>query len=138
MAEQAGSQARGRRLAGELPPVPEPATLSESARRAQNALLVMVGEAGGRFSWGGSQIPVAEVPTLADRCEEWGRSQARRDRDGLLFFSGRPGLWHALDELVPLQDPNRWDQLRAAVIEELQTRGWTRSIEHGSSFTLPG
>lgn len=138
MSNDAGSQDRGKRLAGELPPVPDAAALSDSARRAQAVLLVMVGEAGGRYNWGGTQIPVAEVSTLADMCEEWGRSQARRDRDGRLFFSGRPGLWHALDELVPLQDPNRWDQLRAAVIEELQTRGWTRSTEHGSSFTIPG
>ena len=43
-----------------------------------------------------------------------------------LYFDGRPGLWHALDDLYPLQDPNRWDPLRQAVIGELETRGWRR------------
>ena len=60
-------------------------------------------------------------------------------RDGHRFFAGRPGLWTALDELHPLQDPNRLDRLRAAVIAELTTRGWRRVSEpRGSAFILPG
>ncbi|HEX3866861.1 MAG TPA: hypothetical protein VHV78_08920, partial [Gemmatimonadaceae bacterium] len=54
-----------------------------------------------------------------------------------LYFSGRPGLWHALDELYPLQDPNRWDRLREAVIAELEQRNWVRrSPPRGAAFDI--
>ena len=98
----------------------------------------MVKQAGGRFGLKGQQVAVEELALLTELLERWGRCHAIRESDGQLRFAGRPGLWHALDELVPLQDPNRWDKLRKALVAELLDRGWTRSGPRVSAFTLPG
>src|SRR5512144_1973831 len=118
MTKQAGSLTRGQRPRDEVPEVPVESALSSRGRAAQAALATLVEAAGGRYGTG-SPIAVADVGLLADLFDEWARGHAER-RDGQLYFNGHPGLWHALDGLYPLQDPNRWDRLRAAVIVELE------------------
>ena len=134
--KSAGSLVRGRRPRDEVPDVPPTDDLDQLGRDAQRVLAEMVDGAGGRFD-SNRQIPVAHLGVLTDLLDRTGRRNAA-ERDGRLVFSGRPGLWHALDELYPLQDPNRWDTLRAAIVSELEGRGWERiSPPRGSSFVLP-
>lgn len=136
MSKQGGSLPRGRRLRHEVPEVPSSKDLTSVERKAQAALRTLVDEAGGRFD-STKAVPVGSVAELADLLDGWGRRHARL-KDGALYFGGQPGLWHALDELIPLQDPNRWDGLRKAVIAELEARGWRRaSPPRGISFFLP-
>jgi hypothetical protein len=66
------------------------------------------------------------VQLLADLLEAWGLRNSERDASGHDYFPGRPGFWHALDELYPLQDPNCWARLRVALTRELESRGWER------------
>jgi hypothetical protein len=44
-----------------------------------------------------------------------------------------------LDELYPLQDPNRWDRLRVASTRELESRGWERrgSAPNSTTWSIP-
>jgi hypothetical protein len=70
------------------------------------------------------------VTHLADLLEDWGCRHAKV-RQGRLYFDGRPGLWHALDELCPLQDPNRWDRLR-------QRSSSNSRVEDGNAWLLRG
>jgi hypothetical protein len=136
MAKQGGSLPRGRRLRHEVLDVPSPSDLTHVEKVAQAALRSLVGEAGGRFE-STKAIPIGNVSELADLFDAWGRRHAN-DKDGELYFAGQPGLWHALDELYPLQDPNRWDRLRQEVIRELEERGWRRaSPPRGVTFYLP-
>jgi len=138
MAKQGGSLGRGRRTREQTPPVPERDRLTGLDARAQAALAQLVDAAGGRWGIGGRPIPVDHLEPLADLLEAWGRRHARSDaaRD---YFPGRPGFWHALDELYPLQDPNRWDPLRLALTRELEGRGWERrgSAPNGTTWWLP-
>src|SRR5688572_13480892 len=124
MAKAGGSLGRGRRMAHETPAIPDAASLEPEARAAQGVLARLVAEAGGQMGMGGS-IPVDSVSALADHLDGWARRLATA-REGRTYFAGRPGLWHALDELYPLQDPNRWDALRLAITRELEGRGWER------------
>lgn len=125
MAKKAGSLPRGRRTPDEVPPVPNANDLDPLDARAQRALLALVDQAGGRFA-STTAIPVGHVAVLTDLLDAWGRRHAI-SQDGHLYFGGQPGLWHALDQLYPLQDPNRWDQLRKAIVIELErTRSWRR------------
>jgi len=137
MAKQSGgSLPRGRRRRDEVPRIPPDSELSKLQRTTQALLVGSVENAGGRF---GSATPVAirGVDVLADLFEAWGRENSGIV-DGRRYFNGRPGLWHALDELCPLQDPNRWDALRQAVIIELEKRGWQRAAPpRGAAFYLP-
>jgi hypothetical protein len=136
MSKQGGSLPRGRRLRSEVPDVPNADKLNRVERAAQTSLRALVGEAGGRFD-SATAIPIGSIPELADLLDAWGRTHADSRSDGL-YFGGRPGLWHALDQLVPLQDPNRWDALRKEVIRELESRGWRRaSPPRGIAFHLP-
>lgn len=107
--------------------------------RAQAALDQLVDQAGGRWGIGGHSIDVDHVELLADLLEAWGRRNSRRDADGHDYFPGRPGFWHALDELYPLQDPNRWDRLRVALTRELESRGWERrgSAPNSTTWSIP-
>lgn len=137
MSKQGGSLPRGRRLRHEVPEVPRPEDLNTVERTAQVALRSLVEAAGGRFD-STTVIPLGSLAEIADLLDAWGRSNATERSDGL-YFGGRPGLWHALDRLYPLQDPNRWDRLRKEVIAELEHRGWRRaSPPRGVSFYLPG
>lgn len=136
MAKQGGSLPRGRRLRHEVPDVPSPDDLTEVERVAQRALRTLVGEAGGRFD-STKAIPVGHVDELAALLDAWARRHAG-EKHGRLYFGGQPGFWHALDELYPLQDPNRWDRLRQAILGELVERGWRRvSPPRGTAFNLP-
>lgn len=131
-----GSLPRGRRRREEVPPVPVADDLPPLEAEAQRCLRDLVERAGGRFD-SQRRIPVAHVDTLARLFDAWARRHAESRESGL-YFDGRPGLWHALDELYPLQDPNRWDPLRQAVIAELETRGWRRrKPPRGIAFDLP-
>ena len=123
MARQGGTLGRGRRTREQTPPVPDRQQLSELDRRAQTALQQLVDKAGGRWGIDGRSIDVDHVELLADLLEAWGRRNSKRDAGGHDYFPGRPGFWHALDELYPLQDPNRWDRLRLALTRELESRG---------------
>lgn len=134
--KSAGSLTRGKRRRDEIPDVPVESDLSELERTAQRVLIDMVEKAGGRFD-SGRPIPVAHLDVLTDLLADFGRRHAD-ERDGRLVFSGRPGMWHALDDLCPLQDPNRWDKLRASLAVQLERRGWRRiSPPRGSSFVIP-
>lgn len=136
MSKTAGSLPRGRRRPEEVPDVPQSSELTESEQKWQRLLQTLVEESGGRLGLKGPQIPVEHVDEFAELFSTW----ARHHMDsGDEYFNGRPGLWHALDELYPLQDPNRWDRLRAAVLLELEGhRGWTRSsMPKGSGWILP-
>ena len=130
-----GSLPRGRRLPNEVPDVPSAETLTGVERAAQAVLRPMVERAGGRFS---SRTPIAveHVEDLAALFNEWAHRYGRAGDRGIRF-SGRPGLWHALDVLYPLEDPNRWDRLREAIIGELESKSWRRvTPPRGSAFDL--
>jgi hypothetical protein len=134
--QSGGSLPRGRRRRNEVPPVPEAAHLSPLEADAQRALRELVESVGGRFD-SQRRIPVGHIDTLARLFDAWARRHAESSASGL-YFDGHPGLWHALDELYPLQDPNRWDPLRQAVIAELETNGWRRrKPPRGIAFDIP-
>lgn len=114
--------------------MPDAGDLSEIEQRSQQVLRDMVERAGGRFA--GSYIQEDHLGVLSVLFDTWGRRHAVETDRGLKF-SGRPGLWHALDELYPLQDPNRWNNLRAAVIARLEDGSWERcSPPRGTSFFI--
>lgn len=124
MAKGYGSLPRGRRRDEEVPPVPQVEAPAEV--EVQGVLRSLVERAGGRF---GRQAPVPvpdDLTVLVDYVEAWVRSLSV-PREGELHFSGRPGLWLALDHLYPLQDPNRWDRLRADLLRSLADRGWHKT-----------
>lgn len=134
MTERGGSLGRGRRRPDAVPPVPDTRGLSATQKLAQVALRELVEAAGGRFAR--ANVPVGRLEVLTELFEEWGRRHGEPTEYGV-YFSGRPGLWHALDDLYPLQDPNRWDRLRRAVIAELERRNWRRrSLPRGSAFEI--
>jgi hypothetical protein len=135
MAKSGGSLGRGRRRLDEVPSVPHVADLSEVQRRAQQELHVLVEQAGGRLG-SGPRIVARDLEPFIDLFNEWAQRYGEVTESGACF-SGRPGLWHALDELYPLQDPNRWDGLRLAVIAELEDGNWTRRTPpRGSVFDI--
>ncbi len=136
MAKSGGSLPRGRRLREETPPVPARESLSADDAEAQRVLKDLVEKAGGRF--GGSAVPVGHLGVLAELFERWARANSDATPEGGVYFSGQPGLWKALDQLYPLQDPNRWDRLRGAVIADLEKHGWRRRRPpRGAGFDLP-
>lgn len=104
-----------------MPPASE---LSELEATAQEALRDLVDSAGGRFD-SPTAVPVGHLEVLTRLCDAWGRRHGVRTATGICF-SGQPGLRHAFDELYPLQDPNRWDRVREAVIVELAEGSWRR------------
>lgn len=130
-----GSLSRGRRRRDEVPPVPVPEGLSAVEREAQIVLKVLVERAGGRF---GSTAPidVDQLEVFEQLFNDWAREHGEPTDYGVCF-RGRPGLWHALDALYPLEDPNRWDRLREAVIGALESANWVRrSRPRGSVFDI--
>jgi hypothetical protein len=128
---------RGRRTREETPPVPDRDQLADVDRRAQRAIAALVEQAGGRWGIKTTPIPIGDVDVLTDLFEAWGRRHARHEH-GRDYFAGQPGFWHALDELYPLQDPNRWDKLRLAVTNNLIGRGWERrGAANGATWWLP-
>ena len=137
MAKEGGSLGRGRRTREKTPSVPSQDELGDLDRRAQRALHRLVEEAGGRWGIKSRPIPTGDLDVLTDLFEAWGKRHARNEQ-GRSYFPGRPGFWHALDELYPLQDPNRWDKLRLAVTERLTARGWERrGPANGTTWWLP-
>ena len=115
--------------------MPQVEALSELERRAQEAVQELVESAGGRFH-SLTTIPVGHLEALTELCDAWGRRHGVRTATGI-HFSGQPGLRHALDELYPLQDPNRWDRLREAIIERLEQGSWRRRRPpRGSVFDI--
>lgn len=136
LSKAGGSLPRGRRTQEQVPPIPATEGLTSLQQRAQRLLGALVEAAGGR--WGLSdvkQIGIEHVDVFVKLFEEWARENTDHDST---YFNGRPGLWHALDELYPLQDPNRWDRLRQAVIEQLESdHGWRRRRPpNGSGWDL--
>jgi hypothetical protein len=130
-----GSLPRGRRLRHEVPNVPTADALSTVEREAQSVLRALVEQVGGRF---GSKrpVPVEKVDVLTTLFDEWAERYGTSFDKGI-HFSGRPGLWQALDALYPLEDPNRWDTLREAIIAALEEKNWRRvSPPRGSAFDI--
>lgn len=123
MTKEAGSLPRGRRRDDEVPPVPDVSGPAE--REVQTLLRRLVDRAGGRFGRGPAIPTPRDVAPLVDYFEAWVRENSV-PRRGERYFSGQPGLWFALDSLYPLQDPNRWDRLRAQILLELEARGWVK------------
>ena len=103
---------------------------------AQEAVADLVESVGGRFL-GQAPIPTGHLDHLARLFDEWARTHAVHE-GGDIVFHGRPGFWHALDDLYPLRDPRRWTRLRGHVIRELEASGWGRlAPPRGSAFVLP-
>ena len=88
------------------------------------------------------ELPAATLATIGSDgrpqlSEVWFLADEGDRTEYGVYFNGQPGLWHALDALYPLQDPNRWDRLRQAVIADLETQNWTRTAPpRGSAFEL--
>jgi hypothetical protein len=125
------------RTVAELPPIPAPDELTDTCRAAQPMLRELVEAAGGRlgFRGPGNMIGEGHIDVFVPVMREWAEHYGTR-RDGGIEFS-RPGLWHALERLYPLQDPNRIDRLRKAVIVELQRQGWHRKGVRSSKWWIP-
>lgn len=125
------------RTLAELPPVPVPDELTDACRAAQPALRELVEAAGGRLGLRGrgNMISEGHIDVFVPVMREWAEHYGTR-RDGGIELS-RPGLWHALERLYPLQDPNRIDRLRKAVIVELQRQGWRRDGVRGLKWWIP-
>lgn len=137
MAKAGGSLGRGRRTSERTPPLPTAEGLLESERVLQQELCRLVERVGGRWGLRGAPVPIGDVRLLANGVEEWVKRHETR-LHGRRYFAGRPGLWHFLDDLYPLQDPNRWDTLRLAITDELLQRGWERvGGSRGSAWYLP-
>ncbi len=140
MAKGGGSLGRGRKTREETADIPVADQLAAADRRVQAILQELVERAGGRWGLSGSRsIPVGAVGELADFGGAWMLRHSRPGgKDDRLYYSGRPGFWRAFDELYPLQDPNRWNPLRHAVMAELEERGYERQGgPNGSSWYLP-
>lgn len=108
-----------------------------SARRQLDRL---VAEAGG--PGGAAPIPAEGLESVATLFQAWAEHHSDvtgLDRGERFRFDGNPGLWHALQSVVPLVDPDRWDQLRAAAIRRLESSmGWERETPpRGSVFLVP-
>lgn len=117
---------------GTSPPPAPP--VQPDGKQAQRVLQAMVARAGGPS--GSSPIPVDHLPTLKLLFNAWAARFGEHTGDGIIF-RGRPGLWHALDQLVPLTDTNRWDGLRKAVLIELEAENWERvTPPRGSVFLI--
>lgn len=134
MSKGGGSLPKGKRLPEEVPPVPDPSTLNPLEQEAQRALRSLVDDAGGRFDRTGP-IRLEYLDLFADLFGVWAHEYGTPTEYGV-YFSGRPGLWRCLDELYPLQDPNRWDGLRKAVIERLEQGSWRRHSPRVSQFEI--
>lgn len=128
---------KGSRTDAELTEVPDPESLTAVSRIAQSELLALVASVGGRHGLEPTPaIPIGSLDTLIPLLEEWVDHYGDHLPDGVAF--SRPGLWHALDRLVPLQNPNRWDRLRKALTHELESKGWVRSGgPRGSKWWIP-
>lgn len=84
-------------------------------------------------------IRVGHIDALAELFDEWGRAHAERRRDASFFTAkGGTGLWHVLQGLCPIDDPTRWNGLRATVVAHLEASGRWRRVRppRGSTFEL--
>lgn len=90
---------------------------------------------------GTGAVHVGHLDSLAEVFDEWAREHADL-RDGRWFFTGKggTGLWHVLQGLCPIEDPTRWNGLRAQVVAHLEVSGrWRRTQPpRGSTFELLG
>jgi hypothetical protein len=111
-----------------------PPTVVEPARRELSGLVSRAGGEQGR-----KQIQVGDVEVLADLFDAWARYHGTAEPGGGIWFGPKPGLWHALQGVVPIDDTNRWDSLRKDVVKHLEAeRGWQRqSPPRGSRFFIP-
>lgn len=142
MAKGGGSLGGGKRTRAELPEVPNSEELSPLAQGAQRLLRSATENDGGRFGLPPEltgQIPVdgIDIGALTDFAAEWLTLQSEVTAEGDRYHNGRPGLWHCFDDLYPLQDPNRWNEIRESVADELQSRGWERSSPRSAAWRLP-
>ena len=108
-------------------------TLTEIQQRARKALVSLVAQSGGVS--GKAQIQQDQIPLLKELFTERFVERSQWHDDGAIV---RVDGWHAFDELVPLEDPNRWDRLRAEVYKSLEADGWVRTQPpRGSEFIIP-
>lgn len=88
---------------------------------------------------GGQRVAVAHLDVVCALLDDWARARSSVGSDGRRRFDAMgQSTWGALDRLVPLQDPNRWDSLRKAAIQWLEaTGGWERCAPpRGSAWWL--
>lgn len=141
MGKGGGSLGNGRKTLNELQPVPVASTLAQAERLVQAVLLDAVEDAGGRLGLplsATAQVQLDDIDVVVDYAEAWVRSHAEEKERGL-YYPGQPGLWHCLDDLVPLQDPNRWNTLRLALTRAFEDRGWERQGGvRGKAWLIPG
>jgi hypothetical protein len=107
----------------------------DAARRALQRVVERAGGVHARTS-----IPVDYLNVVADLFEAWARHHGVREPGGDLCFGPQPGLWHALQGVLAIDDANRWDSLRAATVKHLEVhRGWLRETPpRGSRFLISG
>lgn len=95
----------------------------QHARSAVEDLVVRTQASGRRGIEVGHEDTLGSLFTAVAR--EFGRPAP-----GGVFFGGRagePGLWHALQALYAIDDTNRWNELRRAVVANLIASGrWRR------------
>jgi hypothetical protein len=112
------------------------ADIVESARRTVDGL---VARSGGQSASG--PVVVDGLVAIAALFQVWAEHLGASENlaPGTMFrFESQPGLWRALQALVPLDDPDRWNALRAAVIKRLESLGWEREVPpRGSVFRVP-
>lgn len=131
----AGSGSKGRRKPGEMPSLPDRDALSPIGQRAQTVLLELVGGGQGRLQPSGP-IPTDHLELLSELMAEWVDHYGINDGDYVTFRTRGCGGWYLLDRLVPLQNPNRWDSLRAGLYEHLRSvHGWT-GVGKGPRFNV--
>jgi hypothetical protein len=86
-------------------------------------------------------IIVDEYEVLGEFFTAFATQCGRSAPGGVLFGgrSGEPGLWHALQELCPIDDPNNWNNLRREIVADLIAKNrWERvgSSPRGSEFRI--
>jgi hypothetical protein len=82
-----------------------------------------------------------EVDAIAELFDHAARTFGRHGVNGVTFGgrSGEPGLWHFLNGICELEDTNRWNEPRKAVVAHLVATGRWRRIgdsPRGSEFDI--
>lgn len=131
--ERAPRQATPGRHAAPHPDALFEGQLTEAQATAQRCLRDLVTK-----SAAGS-IRVGHIEALAALFDEWAHNHSEHQGQALCFTGkAGTGLWHVLQGLCPLDDPTRWNGLRAAVVAHLQMSGRWRRVRppRGSTFEL--
>lgn len=95
-----------------------PSDPRHAAERALHALVTAGGGPAGHRS-----IPIGHLDSLGALLEAWAREHGTPVEGGVRF-SGRPGFWHAFQDLCPIDETARWEGLRKAVLDDRRRHGW--------------